>query len=224
MATSTKRRMAEEWFNAGRALFQEGRYNEALIELHRAEDAFRKQDARGHPFAGRLSNGVSGLANTLVLSGFCHQRLGIYKTAVTCYETSLINSKFEKKRALRNFRKTFSENLIVCYEKVLENAGGVDRQGLLNREPEIDISFRFPYSLSPDVIPIARLYELAPERYPQYKDYFQRAKEKDTEYRRLSKTSDESTMRKMSIYVWGIIVVIWMIYGLIAVKTMLQAK
>lgn len=214
--------MAEERFNAGRALFQEGRYNEALIELHRAEDAFRKQDAPGHPFAVNLSNGVSGLANTLFLSGQCCQKLGDHKAALTYYETSLINAKFEKKRAFRAFMRQLSENMIFCYERTVEESGAGKRDLLLSTAPEIDVSFRFPYSLQPDLIPFARLYELAPERYPRYKDYFQRAKEKDAEYRRLSKTSDESTMRKMSIYVWGIIVVIWTIYGLIVVKTLLQ--
>ncbi len=221
MSTSTKRRMAENMYNSGRALFQEGLYNEALIELRRAEDAFRTWEALGHPFANRLSNGISGLANTLSLSGLCYLKLGNFKAALTCYETSLINSKFERKKALRNFKQSLAENLVLCYEKTLESAG-VDRGNFLNRTPEIDVSFRFPYSLPQDIIPLARLYELAPERYSQYKDFYERAKEKDTEIRRLSKTSDESAMKRTSIYVWGILAAIWIIYGLIVIKTLVH--
>jgi tetratricopeptide (TPR) repeat protein len=223
MSTSTKRRMAENMYNSGRALFQEGLYNEALIELLRAEDAFRTWEALGHPFANRLSNGISGLANTLSLSGLCYLKLGNFKAALTCYETSLINSKFEQKKALRNFEQTLAENLILCYEKTLEGADA-DRVSFLSRTPEIDVSFRFPYSLPQDIVPFARLYELAPERYSQYKYFYERAKEKDAELRHLSKTSDESAMKRTSIYVWGILVAIWVIYGLIVIKALVQHR
>ncbi len=87
-------------FENGYALFLEKRYVQALSELQRAEDAFRKLDARGHPFTIPLSNGVSGLANALALSGQCWQFLGNYEKAVLLYETSLINAKFEKKDTL----------------------------------------------------------------------------------------------------------------------------
>ena len=223
MSTSTKRRMAESMYNSGHALFQEGLYNEALIELRRAEDAFRVWDALGHPFADRLSNGISGLANTLALSGLCYLKLGNFKAALTCYETSLINSKFERKKALRHFKQMLAENLIICYEKTLEGSG-VDRVSFLSRTPEIDISFRFPYSLPQDIVPFARLYELAPERYPQYKDFYERSKEKDAEIRRLSKTSDESAMKRTSVYVWGILAAIWIIYGLVVIEALVHHK
>jgi tetratricopeptide (TPR) repeat protein len=223
MSTSTKRRMAESMYNSGHALFQEGLYNEALIELRRAEDAFRSWDALGHPFADRLSNGISGLANTLALSGLCYLKLGNFKAALTCYETSLINSKFERKKALLHFKQILAENLIICYEKTLEGAGA-ERVSFLSRTPEIDVSFRFPYSLPQDIVPFARLYELAPERYPQYKDFYERAKEKDTEIRRLSKTSDESAMKRTSIYVWSILAAIWFIYGFIVIKALVHHK
>jgi tetratricopeptide (TPR) repeat protein len=223
MSTSTKRRMAESMYNSGHALFQEGLYNEALIELRRAEDAFRSWDALGHPFANRLSNGISGLANTLALSGLCYLKLGNFKAALTCYETSLINSKFERKKALRHFKQILAENLIICYEKTLEGAG-VERVSFLSRTPEIDVSFRFPYSLPQDIVPFARLYELAPERYPQYKDFYERAKDKDAEIRRLSKTSDESAMKRTSIYVWGILAAIWVIYVFIVIKALVHHK
>jgi tetratricopeptide (TPR) repeat protein len=221
MSTSTKRRMAENMYNSGRALFQEGLYNEALIELRRAEDAFRGWDALGHPFANRLSNGISGLANTLALSGLCYLKLGNFKAALTCYETSLINSKFERKKAFRDFTQTLTENLIACYEKTLESAG-TDRVSFLSRTPEIDISFRFPYSLPQDIVPFARLYELAPERYSQYKYFYEHTRQNDAEIRRLSKTSDESAMKRTSIYVWGILAAIWVIYGLIVIKALVH--
>jgi tetratricopeptide (TPR) repeat protein len=223
MSTSTKRQLAENLYNSGRALFQENRYSEALIELRRAEDAFRIWDSRGHPFTDRLSNGMSGLANTLALSGLCHQKLGNFRAALTCYETSLINSKFEKQGILRNFAQNLTENLISCYEKIVADDGS-DREGFLIREPEIDMSFRFPYSLPPEIVPFARLYELAPDRYTHYKDFYQQAKKKDSSIRRLSKTSDESTMKRASIYVWGILAAIWAIYGLIVMNALIHRK
>ena len=219
MSTSPIRRMAEHVYDSGRSLFQAGRYQEALLELRRAEDAFREWDARGHPFSDRLSNGISGLANTLALSGLCHQKLGNFKSALTCYETSMINAKFERKGALRAFAQTLDENLVICYEKILADVG-VDCEGFLHREPEIDISYRFPHSLPPKVIPCARLYELAPDRYDHYKDFYQRAKEEDATTRRLTKTADESTMKRASVYVWGILVAIWVIYGLVVVNAL----
>jgi len=161
-------------------------YNETLIELRQAEDAFRTSDARGYPLTHALSNCVSGLANTLIVSGFCYQKLGNFKAARTCFETSLINFKFEKKKAFRDFTKTFSGNLIACYENGLKDSGDGTRDLIPVHDPEIDISFQFPCSLPPDVIPVARLYELDPERYAHYRDYHQRVKEEDSESRRWS--------------------------------------
>ena len=221
MSTSTQRQIAENLYNTGSTLLHDGLFNEALIELRRAEDAFRIWDARGHPFTSRLPNGISGLANTLMLSGLCYQKLGNFKDALTCYETSLINAKFEKKSAVRAFRQTLAGNMVVCYEKILEDAAG-DRERFLGRDPDIDMSFRYPYSLAPDIIPLARLYELAPERYPLYKDFYNRAKKKDAELRRATKTSDESTLRRTSIYVWGILAAIWAIYGLITMRALVH--
>jgi hypothetical protein len=65
MSTLLKRRMAEQLYDAGFALFEEGRYEEALGNLNRAQEAFRQIDVRGHPFCNPLSNGISGFANTL---------------------------------------------------------------------------------------------------------------------------------------------------------------
>jgi tetratricopeptide (TPR) repeat protein len=223
MPNLTNKRLAEQMFNAGRALFEKELYDEALIELRRAEDAFRRDDARGHPLTSHLSNGISGLANTLVISGHCHQKLGDFKAALSCYESSLINQKFENRRAIRNFKKTFTQEFIACYEKIVEESS-IDREHILNREQKIDISFRFPYSLPPQAIPFARLYELAPDRYPQYKDFYQRELEKDAHMRRQSKTTDESTLKRTGIYVWGILAAIWAIYGLMTLKALIHHK
>lgn len=224
MSTSSKRRQVEQLYLSGYTLFQKCLYNEALIVLRRAEDAFRASDARGYPLSHTLSNGASGLANTLVVSGFCYQKLGNFKAALTCFEISLINSKFEKKKAFRDFTKTFTENLIACYENVLKDSGDGTRDLIPGRDPEIDISFQFPYSLPPDVIPIARLYELDPEHYAHCRDYHQRAKEKDSESRRWSKASDDSTMKRTSIYVWGVLFIIWAAYGIMVMEALLHNK
>jgi tetratricopeptide (TPR) repeat protein len=224
MSTTIKRRTAEKFYHAGHALFQQGRYVEALSELRRAEDAFRKLDAKGHPFSIPLANGVSGLATTLAVSGLCYQKLGDYRTALTCYETSLINSKFEKKLPFLEFSKNLSQNILFCYAKELENTDIETRDALLSHEPEIDISYRFPFSLSKGAIPLARLYELAPEQYRQFKDFYQHAQVKDAEIRRMYKRTDESTVKRMSFYVWGILLFIWVIYGLIVADTLLYKK
>ncbi len=223
MSNSAIRRMAEQLYDAGRALFQAGQYNEALLELRRAEDAFRRWDAQGHPFTDRLPSGMTGLAETLALSGLCYQKLGNFKAALTCYETSLINSKFERRSALRSFTHTLAENLITCYEKTIEDTS-LNRESFLNQEPEIDVSYRFPHSLPPGIIPFARLYELAPDRYLRYQDFYRRAKQRDESIRLMLKTSDESTMKRASIYVWGILVAIWIAYGLIVVNALFHKR
>ncbi len=221
MPITTTKRTAERFYDSGCALFQQCRYKEALDELKRAEDAFRALDVRGHPFSPhRLSNGVSGLANTLVLSGLCCQKLAQYTLAAKFYETAFVNAKFEKRKAFHIFSRTIAENLITCYEKFQEGVDRAERDRLLTRDPAIDISFQFPHSLSPDSVPLARLFELAPEQYAHYRDFYQRSRWKDAETRRLSKTSDESTTKRMSFYVWAILLTIWAIYGLIVIDAL----
>lgn len=224
MSTSAERRMAEQLYHSGQALFEQGLYNEALRELRRAEDSFRSLDSGGHAFSHFLANGISGLANSLALSGLCCQRLGDYKSAITCYETSLINAKFEKKKPFRAFLKKLRQDMSFCYEKLCEDISPVERDNLTNREPEIDISFRFPYSLPSDVIPFARLYELSPEQHKQYEHFHKRARRKDAEIRRQSQTIDDSAMKRMSIYVWTILFTIWSVYALIAIEAFLHSK
>ena len=224
MPTSIKIKAAQQSYDAGLALFQENRYSQALAELKRAEDAFRKFDARGHPFSTPLPNGVSGLANTLALSGLCFQKLGDRRKAMSCYETSLINAKFEKRRPLKQFLKTLNANLIACYEQEWEASPPETITRILNSDPEIDTTFRFPYSLPEESITFARLYELAPERYEQIRNFYRRAKAKDAGIRRRDKRSDESRFRKMSFYIWGVLSVIWAVYGLVVARALLTKK
>jgi tetratricopeptide (TPR) repeat protein len=220
MFTLPKRRMAEQLYDAGSALFQEGRYEEAFGELNRAQEAFREIDVRGHPFTHPLSNGISGLANTLFLQGLCCQKLGDYNNAAVFYETSLINSKFEKKKPFQAFQETLRENMAACYEKELETIDATTLAGFLKQEPKIDTAFSFPFSLDKDRIPIARIYELAPERYRRFGDFYETARKQDAEIRKRENMSDAATTKKMSIYVWGIIFTVWSAYTLIVVKAL----
>jgi len=224
MSTITTRRMAEKAYDAGHALFQQGRYDDALIELRRAEDAFRKLDAKGHLFGVPLPNGVSGLANTSALSGLCHEKLGDYTKALTCYETSFINAKFEKKQPFLDFSKKLSPNMRSCYEEEIKNIDIGTRDAILNQDAEIDISYRFPFSLTKAAIPFARLYELAPDQHGQFQNFYELARKKDSEIRRMSKSTDESTVKNVSFYVWGILIVIWSIYGFIVADALIHKK
>ncbi len=224
MAISVHRRMATQHHDSGKALLEQGRYHEALIELGLAENAFRAIDARGHPFSQPLSNGISGLANSLLLSGKCLQKLGDYPNAITRYETSLINAKFELKRALPAFLKVLHADLAFCYEQVLASVSPEARDRLLAAEPRIDVSFRFPFSLPPDQVPFARLSELATKRHPELESFYRSVREKDIEVRRISKTADESTMKKMSIAIWSILFMIWAVYIVIFFEALLRSK
>jgi len=216
--------MAEKAYDAGHALFQQGRYDDALIELRLAEDAFRKLDAKGHLFGVPLPNRVSGLANTSALSGFCHEKLGDYTKALTCFEASFINAKFEKKQPFLDFSKKLSQNMRFCYEEEIKNTDIGTRDAILNQEAEIDISYRFPFSLTKVAIPFARLYELAPERYAQFRDFYERARQKDSEIRSKFKSTDESAVKRASFYIWGALIVIWIFYGLVVAEKLLSNR
>ncbi len=184
MPTTNTRLIAEKYYDAGNAFFQQGRFEEALIELRRAEDTFRKLDAGGHPFDPPLPNGVSGLANTLALSALCYEKIGDHRTALTYFESSFINAQFEKKQPFRDFTTRLSPHMLACYEKEIENIDVGMQRDLLNQAPKIDISYRFPFSLIKAVITFARLYELAPEKYGQFRDFYDRARKKDSQIRR----------------------------------------
>lgn len=222
MSTALKRQKARQFYDAGLARFQEGNYEQALSELKRAEDLYRRLEARGHPFDHVMENGVSCLANTLAAAGRCHQGLGNHHKAISCYETSLINSDFERKKPFRNFLKSLNENLVSCYEKELAKTDPLSLSGTLERTPDADTSFRFPHSLGRTAVHIARLYELAPERYPQFREFYRRARERDLGIRRMDKSSDESTMKRMSVYVWGILLLLWAVYGTAVARALLK--
>ena len=224
MTLLLKRQAAENLYENGYALFLEKRYMQALAELQRAEDAFRKLTARGHPFTIPLSNGVTGLANTLALSGQCWQLLGNYEKAIQLYETSLINSKFEKKKPFQKFLATLQKNMLACYQKKLDCMDQETLRQLLTQEPDIDIYYRFPFSLREDTILIARLFELAPDQYGQFKDFYTRAQQKDAEIRRNDRSSDETATKRMSIYIWGILFVITAVYIAILINTVLKTQ
>ncbi|MDA8423055.1 MAG: hypothetical protein M0Z89_06945 [Nitrospiraceae bacterium] len=221
MSTLTKRRTAEEFYNAGYTLFQEHRFEQALVKLRQAEEMFRTLDAPGHAFSHPLPNGVTGLANTLALMGRCYYELDDTVTACTYYETSLINAKFEQARPFRLFFKTLREDMLLCYDR---EAGKIDKatlKNILSRETDTDTSCRFPFSLTGAAFTVARLYELAPDRYPQFSEFFIRMQQQDRQIRRTNKQSDESRMKMASIYIWVLLGTLWIIYSVIVVKTML---
>lgn len=222
MSTVLKRHMARQLYEAGHALYQEGRYEQALVELRRAEDAFRKIDARGHPFTNPLPNKVSGLANCLALEGMCYQDLGDLTKAIRCFETSLINAAFERKGPFRSFVKTVNEHLAACYEKKLEQMDAGDVDSLIEQDQGLDTSYRFPFSLNPDVIPLARLYELAPQRYQRFKDFYERSRKKYADIIKRNKFSDESIMRKFVVSVWSVLFIVWAVYGIVALNTLIN--
>lgn len=212
MATSLKIQTAQRFYDAGVSLFQESRYSQALVELKKAEEAFRKIDARGRPFSTPLSNGVSGLANTLALEGLCYEKLGDSDRAIVCFETSLINVKFERKKPFLTFLDELNKSMLACYERKLQTYTGDTISNLLQRPPSIDTSFCFPFSLDQGLIPIARLYEIAPERYGRFKPFYRSAYQKDAEIRLKDRQSDESTMRRMGVYIWITLFAIWSVY------------
>ena len=209
-------------FERGSALVGQEQHARALLELQNAETLFRQIDARGHPFTTPFANGVSGLANTLFLSGLSHQRLGNYHQAVLLYETSFINSKFEKSRSFSAFAASVNENLLICYEFLLSEKPQERIANLLNSDPLIDTSYEFPFSLSSDAAVLARLFELSPVRYADYRDFYAKAKQKDGDIRKREKKSGEAGMRRLSFLIWSILIVIWAIYGIVVINTLVN--
>ncbi len=220
MSTSTerKKRTAERLFNAAFSLYQECRYEQSLIELRRAEDAFRKLDSHGHPFNHVLPNGVTGIANTLALSGRCYQRLGNIEKAIACYETSFINAKFERPRPFADFVKDLREDLLACYAKDLRIMDESAALSLTQQNIRIDTSCCFPFSLTKKAFTLVRVYELAPERYPHLRDFAAWAAEQDSAIRLLDKKSDEARMKKANIYVWAVLGSLWTAYCLLVAR------
>jgi tetratricopeptide (TPR) repeat protein len=213
---------ARKAFERGSAFVQQGKYDQALPELHSAEAMFRQIDVPGHPFSRPLSNGVSGFANALYLIGRCHQELSDFHQAILHYESSFVNSKFEKRLPFRKFSKSINENLLVCYDRLLflSLAGRID--DILKSDPMIDAAYQFPYSLDKDAAIPARLFELSRERYGKYRDFYRRAKAKDTEIRKREKKSEEGSMRQLSLIIWSILIIIWAIYGTVVIDALLK--
>ncbi len=220
MAKSQLRENAERFYKGGVYLYDEGRYEEALYELRLAEDAFRRLDIPGHPLGHHLANGVSGLANALFLAGKCHQHLGDSAAAVTCYETGMINARFERQQPFRKLLDSIREDFCACYEKKLQSLDPQTLANVLNGTVEIDTTFLFPFSLSEDAIPPARLYELAPDRFIRFKAFYERAKREDISLRMADRRSDDAFVHRISVSTWAIIVCIWLFYGFIVARTL----
>jgi tetratricopeptide (TPR) repeat protein len=215
---------AREAFERGSALVQQGSYEQAIPELQLAEALFRQDDARGHPFPKPLANGVSGLANSLFLSGRCYEQLEDHRLAARCYETSLINAKFEKRRPFRSFSQSVNRNLCSCYERLLASMPAERVEAMLGSELEISIDRRFPFSPPVDAVVLFRLYELDPDRFARFRDAYHRARARDVDIRKREKKSDETTMRKLSFTIWTILIVIWAIYGIVVIKTLITKQ
>jgi tetratricopeptide (TPR) repeat protein len=222
MQDSGNKMIAQQVFERGSALLQQQKYEQALVDLQQAEQLFRKIDVRGHPFTIPLSNGVSGLANALAQSGLCYLKQGDSRKAAQCYESSLINSKFEKMWPFRKFVKTVNENLFTCYETMLRSKRPEDLAEMLKSDPAIETAYEFPFSLSEYAVILARLFELSPDRYADHRQFYLRAKAKDREIRKREKKSDEASMRKLSFLIWSILIIIWAIYGVVVIETLIN--
>ena len=214
--------VAQQVFERGSALLRQQMYEQAIVEFQQAEQLFRKIDVIGHPFMSPLSNGVSGLANALAQSGLCYLKQGDYRKAAQCYESSLINSKFEKTWPFRKFVRTVNENLLTCYETMLRSNQNDHPSELQKSEPAIDTAYEFPFSLNEHASVLARLYELSSDRHADLRQFYLRAKAKDREVRKREKKSDEASMRKLSIFIWSILIIIWAIYGVFVIKALID--
>ncbi len=222
MATNLKWREAVQYYNQGLVLYRENRFEQALTELRRAADAFRKLDARGTFLHRCLPNGVSGQANALVLTGQCHFHLGEFEQAVTCFETALINEQFEDPASFQKVQSNIRADIIACYAALVQKINP-DTLSLQSYYPiEIDSTFRFPFSLPRDLVPLARLYELAPEHYAHYAEFYQRAWKTHEELRRADKDLDidGSRMHKATRSIWTLLGVLWTIYTIIVFKAL----
>lgn len=216
MGTPSDTRTAEQFYEAGQFLANEERYEEALAALDRAEEAFRRLEAGIWPCRIYFQSGVSGLAETLKLKGICFQNLGDYRRAAESYETSLINFRFEKKKPFTEFCKTLSPLLIACYERLLDGHSPKSHE----QDIDIDISYKFPFSMPPNLIPLARLYELEPARFRSFEGTYMHAHKKDLALRRSRRTPAERALRAVSIAAWGMLIAIWVLYGYALAKTL----
>lgn len=218
MARTSKWQIADELYASGQTLFQQGKYEEALEKLRRAEDFFRRVDARGHPFLRPLQNGISGLANTLFLEGRCYEYLQEFDRAVTCFETCFIHEKFEKRRPFKAFKLSIQQHLSSCYDKLVQRTPPEALEKVVTNTPSINISYQFPFSLSPDGILVARLYELSPDRHERFKAFYMNARTRDAELRKQDMRSDEGSLKTLSAVIWGVIGALWLFYGVMVAR------
>lgn len=224
MQDTGNKMIAQQFFERGSALLQQQKYEQAIVDLQQAEQLFRKIDVKGHPFTSPLANGVSGLANALALSGLCYLKLGDCRKAAQCYESSLINSKFEKMWPFRTFLKSVNENLLTCCDMLLRSKRPEEVTEMLKSDPAIDAAYEFPFSLSEDAAIVARLFELSPDRYADHRQFYLNAKAKDREIRKREKKSDEASMRKLSFLIWSMLIIIWAMYGVVVIKALINTN
>ncbi len=223
MLTAGTLKNAVEAYRKGVALFQGGKFEEAIPFFSRAADGFRNHSAAGHPAEYVLENGVSALANSLCYLGVCSERTGDVSRAITCFETAYINDRFEKPAAFRMFARDLDSRLVACYERQLEASATNGIASLPKGDPAIDNAYRFPFSLDPKFIPFARLYELSPQRYGHLRTFYETAKRQDAVQRQTGSRTDDQSMRKISLGVWSVIAVIWAIYGIVVVRALMHS-
>lgn len=215
-------RLAEESYRNGSILLHQGRYGEAIIELTHAESLFRRYDSEGHARDHALENGISGLASTLYLLGSAHRLNDNIPEAIRCLETSLINERFEKFIPFRPFREMVRADLASCYELRIAGKQPPTLAILREENPTLDLACIFPFSLDPVYISFARLYELAPDRHPRLREFYEQAKQYDAAVRRGVEKTDDASMRKISIGIWSIIAAVWIAYGIIVARALMH--
>ena len=222
MPTSGQTDVSAENYRQALTLIHEGRFREAIPLLNRSADDFRGHAAEGHPTELVFENGISALANVLIHLGICYERTGDLHRALNCFETALINERFERKRAFRLFQKELIPRLVSCYEQLIAE----NQRSFPDRGPQVpkvvDATCRFPFSLPSLVLPYARLFELDPSRYAKFKTFYEDARLRDDEQRSSGGPTDETVMRKVTFGVWGVLSVIWILYGIIVTRALLQ--
>ncbi len=215
---------AKQLLKSGEAAAKAQHYEQAIADLAKAENVFRKLDTSGHPLNSVYENGVSTLANTLYLLGFCHQQIGDTSKAVRFFESSLINARFERTIPFRAFRKTIHQRLVECYVLICGTFDEQPAPRILSDDPVLDTAYRFPFSLPSDDIPAARLYELAPRRFSHLRKWYESVRKKDVAVRRADRRTDDLTMRTISIGIWSVIASIWIIYGIVVIRTLTHSR
>lgn len=224
MTEPVTREQAESVFRRAEALSLIGRHDEAIAELRSACDLYRQLDVRGHPFNIVLENGITGLANAHYLLGTTLHAAGKLTEAISSLETSLVNERFERQVSFRSFRNNVHGALASCYEQRVRETDSRLLAERLSEDPAIDLSYRFPFSLDPPLITVARLYELDPAGHDRYRAFYERARAKDVALRRAESRTDDSSMRMISIGVWSVLVLVWIAYGLTVVRALLHQK